>query len=153
MTFARDRAEGEEGVSCRGIKVDVDRSSSFVGDDNSSVVEIGAKSSGACSMGGRDWAKSCAGGGVLNAPAAIEDVLTSLGVAGVPVPFEGEKSEVELGGGGILPILAASDSCLLLTSASEVDGPDENLFLSVPRKPSFEVGFLSVDSEALVLTD
>jgi hypothetical protein len=140
-------------TSCRGIKVDVDRSSSFVGDDSSSVVEtIGAKSRGACSTGGReDWAKSCAGGGVPNAPAAIEDVLTSFGVCGIP--FEGEKSEAELGGGGILPTLAASDSCLLLTSASEVDGPEENLFLSVPRKPSFEGGFLSVDSEALVLTD
>ena len=143
--------------SCRGIKVDVDRCSSFVGDESSSVVEtIGAKSRGAVwSTGGREeGAKSCAGGGVLKAPAAIEDVLTSLGVCGVP--FEGEKSEAELCGGGILPILAASDSCLLLTSASEVEGPDENLFFNVPRKPSFVgclVEFRSVDSEALVLTD
>jgi hypothetical protein len=93
---------------------------------------------------------------VLNVPAAIDEVLTSvLGVTVDPDP-DPDPAPVLEGGGGILPKLAASDSCLLLTSAREVDGPEENRFLRVPRKPSFVGGFdefFNVDSDALVLTD
>jgi len=139
-------------TSGRGIKVDVDRCSSvWEGDEISSAVgTTGAKSSGAVRSGeatgpNEEGAKSWAGGGVLNVPAAIDDVLTSLGVDG---PFEAElklpfpvtslfpAGTVEWGG-GILARLAASDSCLLLRSASEVDGPDENRFFNVPKNPSF----------------
>lgn len=89
----------------------------------SAVVEstTGAKSRGAGSGAlAKEGEKSIPGGGVLEDEAAIDDDLTSF--LGVVV--------------GIECRLAASLSCLILTSANEVDGP-ENRFFNVPRKPSF----------------
>ena len=86
-----------------------------------------------------------AGGGVLNEEAAIDEVLISVfGVVCAP-----------LGGVGIECRLAASVSFLILTSANEVDGP-ENRFFNVPRNPNFDFCVccvLRVDSDALVRTD
>lgn len=91
---------------------------------------------GSAPPGGGEGARECDLGGVA---AMIGVALTEGTTGALLVCAMGTAAAAGLD--GILDTLAASFACLIRTSGCPDDGPDENRFLSVPKKPSLD--FLS----------
>lgn len=105
--------------------------------------------------GGGEGAKECDLGGVaaITGSAAVGGValteefvaVLAEGADALVACAMGDTAAAAVGLGGILPRLAVSLACLILTSGPPEDGPDENRFFNVPKNPrrdflSFSVG-------------